>query len=371
MFNRNWIAITALVLTGLVSACPSTAQSLRRLFESKDHYTGPVAKKLAEFKEDFYPAALAFNGDGSQLAVNFMVGDDGVQVWDWQKSTLLRKLVKVGGAGDGHALAYSPDGQFLAVRHDSTRDLRVIRVWNAETGELVHDLEAHGDGRDPAGMVFSPDGQFLILTLQFIRQPGDQVLVYRTDTWEFSWGLRTAPFQPSLIASSPDGKLLALGGQEGPGPAYFPKPGIQIVDISTRQVIRTIEEPFPQHFSPTSLAWSSDGLHIAAGACAGCGDYRLTGIPPSSETVNIFEVKTGTRVASLRGRLSSLYGLAYSPNGKYFIAGSIDDTVTIMDAHSYALLQSIPGDGRSLAVSRDSHYLAISAYPKISVWELK
>lgn len=359
MFSRYSIAIASLTLASLVSGRPAVALE-------------PLAKKIAEFKENFYPAALAFNGDGTQLAVNFMVGDDGVQVWDWRKSRLIRKLVKVGDAGDGHALGYSPDGKFLAVRHGRTLDGRVIRVWNAETGELVHDLVV-GEGKgDPQGMVFSPDGQLLVLSVYgSIREPGDQVFVFRTDTWELAWGLRTAPFHPTRVAFSPDGKLLALGGEEGPGLGTPPKPMILIFDISTRQIVRTIEEPFPGHLSASSLAWSSDGLHLAAGGCAGCGDYRLTGIPPSSETVNIFEVETGTRVASVRGRLSSLDGLAYSPDGKYLIAGSIDNTVRIMDAHSYALLQSIPGDGRSVAFSRDSRYVAISASPKVSVWELK
>ena len=64
MFSCQSLSIAVLALAGLVSTSPADAQSVGHLFESKDHYTGPVAKKLAEFKEskELYAAALAFKG---------------------------------------------------------------------------------------------------------------------------------------------------------------------------------------------------------------------------------------------------------------------------------------------------------------------
>jgi DNA-binding beta-propeller fold protein YncE len=377
MFSRHSFGIAAFVLTALVFTHLAAAQSVSHLFESKDHHTGPVAKKLAEFKEEFYPAALAFNGDGSQLAVNFMVVDDGVQVWDWKNSNLIRKLVKVGAAGDGKALSYSPDGTLLAVRHDTWRNGESLRIWDSKSGQVVHDiveLKKSNQGWN-RGFAFTSDGTLLIRAVtRHYDDPGDQLFAYRTDTWELVWTFRTMPFAPELLAMSPDGKYLAISGSDifDLNSGLLPtKPKIVFLDVANRRIVRTIDAPFPDHISPSALAWRPDGLHLAAGGCAGCGDHRLTGIPPSSETINVFEVETGIRVATVRARLSSLDGLAYSPDGKYLIAGSIDETVRVMDGNSYALLQSIPGDGRSVAVSRDSRYLAISAFPKISIWMLK
>ncbi len=351
----------------------SAAGPLEHLFQSKDHYTGPVAKKLAEFKEEeFYPSALAFNGGGSQLAVNFMVATDGVHLWNWRDPKSHPRILDYpGGPGDGSALAYTPDGKFLAVRHGIMNDGRVIRIWNAETGELAQEVVEHQGQGVSAGMTFSPDNKLIALTISNASSPNrDQILVFQTDTWELAWALRTLPFLADLAAFSPDGKLLALSGIEWPRVGTPPTHKILVFDIATRQVVLTINAPFPDYISPSALAWSPDGLHLAAGGCAGCG-HRETDIPPSSETVNVIEVATGVRVATVKARLSSLNGLAYSPNGKYLIAGSVDDSVQIMDGHTYALLQRIPGDGRSVAVSRDSRYLAIAAYPRISVWELK
>jgi WD40 repeat protein len=364
MFNRSF-AVAALTLAALVAAYPATAQSVSHLFESRDHYTGPVAKKVVEFKDQFYVAALAFNGDGTRLAANFMVSDDGVHVWRWRESPpVVEKLVKTGGSGDGEALSYSPDGTLLAVRQDPTNENKIIRIWNAKSGQLVHDIGEPNRG-DSRGIAFTPDGKLLIRAIiRNIYQPGDQVVVHRTDTWEVVWSLRTMPFQPDLLAMSPDGKLLAMSGADEFGLKTPPIIKIAFLDIAMRKIVRSIDAPFPGYVRPSALAWSPDGLHIAAAGDVG-------GSSPGPEAVIVFDAVTGKRIATVNAKSASAEGLAYSPDGKYLIAGSIDNSVRIMDGRNYILLQSIPGDGRSVAVSRDSRYLAISAFPKFSIWMLK
>lgn len=366
MFSRLGLLIAALTLAGLACARPAAAESLGQLFQSKDHYTGPIARKLAEFKEHFYPAALAFNGDGSQLAVNFMVANDGVHVWSWRDPKHIPRILSYpGDAGDGSALSYSPDGKSLAVRHGITNDGTVIRVWIADTGELVHDVVEHEGNGFPQAMAYSIDNRLLALTFTgATRDTANQLLMFRTDTWELDWALRTSPFEPNVIAFSPDGKSVALSGHEGPGLGTLPKPKILILDIATRQIVLTIDGPFVGSITPQSLAWSPDSLRIAAGC-------RVGGDAPGPDAVKIFEVASGKTVANLPALSAELTGLNYSRDGRYLIAGNIDGSVRIMDAHTYTLLQKIPGGAGSAAVSRDSRYLAISTYPKISIWELK
>lgn len=364
--RRSVCATSVGALASIALSKFSDAGPLEHLFESKDHYTGPVANKVAELQDHYYVSALSFNADGSQLAANFMVATDGVHVWNWRDPKHKPRILEYpGGAGDGYALTYSPDHNFLAVRHGITGDGSVIRVWNAQTFALTHDVIAHEGNGEAHGMAFSPDGKLLALTItRNIYLPGDQLLVFRTDTWDIAWELRTIPFQPTVVAFSPDGKFLALGGQEALGLGTLPKPKILVLDVSTRQIALTIDAPFLGGIAPGTLAWSPDGHHIAVGSSSG-------GDTDDPNVIKIIDAVTGKTISGVQAKTGIGNGLVYSPDGRFLIAGSVDNSVRIMDGHSYVLLQRIPGDYRSVAISRDSRQLAISAASKIAVWELK
>jgi WD40 repeat protein len=367
MFNRSLIVLMSITSTVGI-ALPSVAGSLGNLFEPKSQYSGPVATRVVEFKDHFNVAALAFSGDGTQLAANFLVDDDGVHLWRWRDSPpTFERLVKPAGAGDGRALGYSPDGSLLAVRHDNSRDNKVLRIWNAKTGQVVHDIVESDKANlgDNRGLAFTPDGKLLIRAVaRNIYEPGEQLFAYRTDTWELVWKLRTMPFQPDLLAMSPDGKLLAMGGLDNFGQNTPPIIKIAFLDIANRQIVRSINAPFPRYVPPSALAWSPDGLHIAVGCRP--GDFS-----PGPDFVKIIDAASGKPVASVPAKSGEVTGLTYTPDGRYLIAGSIDNSARIMDGRNYTLLQSIPGNWNAVAVSRDSRYLAVSEFPKISIWMLK
>jgi WD40 repeat protein len=209
--------------------------------------TSPVARRLVEFSEKFTVATLAFNGDDSELAVNFMVHDDGLHIWKWQsRPPLLQTLENGHNPGDGLGLIYSPDGLLLAVKVDNyVGNDTVIRIWNAKSGKVAHDI-VEPDRRNQGqcqGIAFTPDGKLLIRTAtRNIHDPGDQIFAYRTDTWELAWSLNTLPFQPALLAMSPDGKILAVSGYDMFSiEKHIPlKPKIVLLDVNTRQIVRDL-----------------------------------------------------------------------------------------------------------------------------------
>jgi WD40 repeat protein len=153
MFSRQRLSIAALTVAGLLVARSTAAQSLSHLFESKDHNTGSVAHKVAEFHEDFVVSSVDFSADGTQLATNAMVNGMDVHIWKWHgQPQIVRALNKNAAAGDGRALRYSTDGSILAVGHTRATQANgfgLIRIWNTRTGEIVHDIaEPQGAGDD-------------------------------------------------------------------------------------------------------------------------------------------------------------------------------------------------------------------------------
>jgi WD40 repeat protein len=374
MFSRQGLSIAALTLLGLVVTRSAAAQSISHLLESKDHYTGPVAKKVAEFNETFVVGGVDFSADGTQLATNGMLAEPEVHIRDWRDHGHIVRVLHMNSiAGDGSAIRYSPDGSLLAVGH--ARDTQqngfgLIRIWNSKTGEVVHDIAEPQGATEFMSFGFLPNNEFLIRTVNRGGNPGDYVVVNRTDTWEQMWGLDTLPFIPRTLTLSPDGQLAAIGGEAldlgSRAPAIIHHTQILIVDLNKRQIVRTIERAFPDDNEIHTLSWSPDSRYLAAGAIVG-GSFA------GPDAVKIFDPATGTQRMGEPGESAYVSGLSYSPDGRFLIEGYIDGKVRVWDGNHKQLLQSIPVDDHFhtvLRVSRDSRYVAIADGKRVAIWEL-
>jgi WD40 repeat protein len=371
MFSRLNIAFVA-TLVILIFALPASAEPLINLFGSKTN-SPPVATKIAEFTEDFVVSSVDFNADGTHLATNAMLDGLDVHIWDWRsKPHIVRILNKNAAAGAGNALRYSVDGSLLAVGHTRAVEkygFGLIRVWNAQSGEIVRDIAEPKGAGDEMAFAFTPDGRFFVRTVDRGGQPGDYIVVHSTATWEPVWGLSTLPFIPHSMALSPDGRFAAVGGEtlalESTRMKVYPK--ILFVDLDAKRVVRTIDQPFPEHNEIQTLAWSPDGKSLAVGAV-------VEGTYPGPDAVKIFDPMTGALSLVEPARSAYVYGLGYTPNGRYLVEGYIENHVRIWDGQHNAILQTIPVDNHFrcvLNVSRDSRYLAIAIGKHVSIWELK
>src|SRR5712664_1976077 len=91
-----------------------------------------------------------------------------------------------------------------------------------------------------------------------------------------------------------------------------------------------------------AVAWSPDGTRIASGG--------------NDSTAQIWDARTGHRLALYSGHTGTVYTLAWSPDGRRIASGSDDSTVQVWDATSGRLRFAYRGHTagvRSLAWSPD------------------
>ncbi len=198
---------------------------------------------------------LALSPDGTQLAT----GNRSGLVWVWQTDSgeLLLELDPGEHLADFSewltALAYSPDGATIAAGHWDGH----IFLWGAESGELIRVLEPETQYCNAWELAFSPDGQHLAVgggTVDFadvikIWNVADGSIQYALDDFGRG-GSRNTP-----VAYAPDGTLLAAGAVEG----------IYIWSLPEYELLYTlpIEEKEDSDWV-TDLVFTPDGQYLLA-----------------------------------------------------------------------------------------------------------
>jgi WD40 repeat protein/energy-coupling factor transporter ATP-binding protein EcfA2 len=154
-----------------------------------------------------------FSPDLKTLATASTV--EAVEWWPTEKDQT-RTATTTPNASHVRAMAFSPDGQFLAVGGGSSKS-GVVTLWNAmtERHELLATLESHvGVREEVTSLAFSPDGQTL-------ATGGSDKTV---ELWDLRIGknfgklistLEGHRFPVSAVTYSPDGKTIASGDDGG------------------------------------------------------------------------------------------------------------------------------------------------------------
>src|SRR5499433_1276177 len=143
--------------------------------------------------------SVTVSPDGSIVATGS--GEGGVRLYDARTGALVRVF---GDGVGGRSVVFSPDGRNLAAAGFHMDKL--AGVYDMRTGKRVRALAGHTEWETDATAI-SPDGQMLAST-----GTDRQILVWDLTTGALRHRLSSQPFRMPALAFSPDGAVLAAGG---------------------------------------------------------------------------------------------------------------------------------------------------------------
>ena len=185
-----------------------------------------------------------------------------------------------------------------------------VRLWNAETGEqLGANVEHPGKVRT---LAFSPDGMTFATGMGF--EPGNNVMI-RNSVPSGCPPIGSLPGNANgtvCMAYSPDGTILATGGQDNL---------VRLWDVEHRTELARLSG---HSQLVKAVAFSPDGKWLISVS----GNYRT---PEESGEIRIWDID-GTRtrpVQTLLPATGPISGLSFAPDGKTFATSGGDGTVRV------------------------------------------
>ncbi|HEY9749387.1 MAG TPA: NB-ARC domain-containing protein, partial [Allocoleopsis sp.] len=276
--------------------------------------------------------SVAFSPDGEFLAV----GDADGAVSLWQLADQQKLFTHKGHVGWVRSLAFSPDSQWLA---SGSEDQKII-LWDLANSCAFKTLEGHADW--VWSVAFSPDGKFLA------SGSSDRTIKL--------WDIETGRCQQTLtghtnwvrsLAFHPDGTTLVSGSSDQT---------IKQWQVATGECLQTLKG---HHGRVLCLVISPDGRALASG-----GDDRI---------IQLWQLSAGTVQTTLPGK-HRVWTVAFSPDSQLLASGGDAHEVEVWDVVTGSVHATLRGHGdrvRSVAFSPDGHTLASGSDDQtVKLWDI-
>jgi len=254
-------------------------------------------KELLTLKDD-NDWNFALSADGHLLA-STTGSDSWITIRDTQTG---QKLQKIKDTRIAQGLAFSPDGNVLAVGGNS-----LIWFWNIQNNTLVDYLGPQSNFI--GALAFSSDGRQLVSVGDYAIQLWDlssrkALKTFRLSRYHLYWGASISPGNPDYIAIPYESVL------DQNSAFYLDKNSVEIWNITKGNIIRTITE---FGASGTPMAISPDGRFLA--------------VAQTTQT-EIWDVSSGKPVYKFQPDWAVF---AFSTYGNRLVVGNLNGTVEIWD----------------------------------------
>ena len=281
--------------------------------------------------------AIAFSPDGQLLAVA-----TGIGIWLYEAETA-HAVALLPVTGRVWAVSFSPDGTRLASgvsTYFGGRGDSFVQLWDVTTREIVATL---GGGMEAArtSLSFSRDGSTLA--------SGGEGFV---DLWDVATGAPIATFQDNEgpVSLSPDGSTLAFVSSDNT---------IQLRDVATGELAGTLEGH--THWV-RGIDFSPDGTTLASASLDGL--------------VQLWDVATGQSIGTLR-HTNWVHSVAFSPDGKTLASATLDfegSDVKLWDVAARTQIATLEGwpahQATSVSFSPDGAVVASGSVGTVLLWDV-
>jgi WD40 repeat protein len=280
---------------------------------------------------------LAFSRDGKLLAV--ADSDFTIHVWSDLRQGRVHFVLQ-GHTDEIRTMCFSNDGSRLA----SAGADCVVHLWDMKTGRLVA-------GPNPRAR----HGIALVNEQAIVSTVGTTIQVWEQESAQPSW----APEIDSVlsIATSPDGRRLATGGQT---------PEVKVWDLASHKLEMSLQHT---RGPIVNLTFSPDSQLLASASVSdGLAWIWKMGNPEA------------VLVIPEAAESSTLETLAFHPTANWLAVGGIDWLATggsdgalcLWDLDARDKLASVPSGVTSLAFDPTGRYIAAGTLKQtVAVWEVK
>jgi WD40 repeat protein len=283
-------------------------------------------------------SGLAFSPNGEVLAV-LSAATPAIRLLDVRTRKTLRTIATPKGL-EGVRLAFGPDGKTLICGHEDG----FVRFWDVASGAKTRQFRAHS--RTIVGLALSRDGRTLATSCNSHVNGNHTVRLWETATGKPLVRYGVPEDGIARLTFSPDGRRVATASWDG---------AVCLWDAAGGRLLRRWDL-----FG--ALAFTADGKALV---CGGWGDGK----------VQLLDLETGKEIRRFQAHAEGVWDLCLSHDGKVLATAGMDQFLRLWDPTTGRQLQDFGGKQKAavlhIALAPDGKRLAATSFGHaVRIWDV-